>query len=380
MQLRVLMLEDSDNDADLLLRHLRKSGYTLDYVRTETPEVFREALQRGPWDLILSDFTMPRFSAPDALAIVKELAIDVPFIVVSGSIGEAAAVEAMKAGAHDFFLKGNLARLAAAIERERAEALLRHQHRRAVEELRESQAQLRDAVHARDAFLSIASHELKTPLTSLSLQVESAAQILQGLALDTGSASRLEAKLKGVSRQVTRLTTLINGLLDVARITSDRMQLSLDRFDLREAIDSVLTGAEDIIARSRSILRVDTPAPAVGSWDRLRIESVIFNLVSNATKFGASKPIRIALETHPTEAVLVVADQGIGIEPSEQERIFRRFERAVPEKHFGGLGLGLWVAREIVEAHGGSISVTSEPGVGSTFTVRLPIAGGAPPA
>jgi signal transduction histidine kinase len=398
--LRVLILEDSDNDAELLLRHLRRSGYDLDWVRVQTPEAFADALGVGgdgvsrdgvsrdgvsrdenkkkDWDVILSDFTMPRFSAPNALAIVKEHGIDVPFIIISGNVGEAAAASAMKAGAHDFLLKGSLARLVSAIERERAEARVRREHRRAVDELRESRARLQIAVQARDEFLSIASHELKTPLTSLSLQVESARQILETLASASGPAARLDAKLEGVSRQVARLTRLINGLLDVTRITSDRMPLDLDRFDLREAIEAVVAGTEDDLARSGSSLQIEASSAAVGSWDRLRIESVIYSLLSNAMKFGAGKPIQVSVNATPTEAVLVVTDQGIGIENGEQERIFRRFERAVPSKHFGGLGLGLWAARSIVEAHGGTISVASERGAGSTFKVRLPTSNGVP--
>lgn len=252
--LRVLILEDSRDDADLLLRHLRKAGYVLDWKRAETPETLRAALSGAEWDVVLADYSMPAFLAPDALAIIKEAQLDVPFIIVSGSIGEAAAVEAMKAGAHDFFLKDNLARLVSAIERERGEARVRQERRQALQELRESQDRLREAVRARDEFLSIASHELKTPLSSLTLQVERARELLGNR--EASSVARAETKLEGVSRQVARLTTLINNLLDVTRINSGRMVLSPETFDLREALDAVLVGKRVLLARSGSILNL----------------------------------------------------------------------------------------------------------------------------
>jgi signal transduction histidine kinase len=373
VSVRVLILEDSPDDAELLLIHLRKAGYRPDWRRADSPGALRSALAESTWDLVLADYSMPQFTAPDALAIIKEHGLDVPFIIVSGSVGEPAAVEAMKAGAHDFFLKDNLARLAVAVERERGEARVRKEHRETIAELHQSEERLRDAVRARDEFLSIASHELKTPLTSLSFQVETARQLLDAPTITAASASKLTAKLAGVSRQVTRLTTLINNLLDVTRIASGRMALSPETSDLRGAVETVLAGARELLARSGSKLEVRGGSPVIGEWDPLKLESMIFNLVSNAIKYGDSKAIEIDVGVRDDQACLIVTDHGVGIPVDEQERIFRRFERAVPEQHFGGFGLGLWVAREIIEAHGGTIAVASSPGKGSTFTVLLPL-------
>jgi signal transduction histidine kinase len=129
-----------------------------------------------------------------------------------------------------------------------------------------------------------------------------------------------------------------------------------------------------MLARSGSAVNVRGAGPVVGEWDRLSLESAIFNVVANAIKYGDGKPIEIDVEVQPDGARLVVADHGIGIPVDEQERIFHRFERAVPQQHFGGFGLGLWVARKIIEGHGGTIAVASTHGSGSTFTAMLPLA------
>ncbi len=378
--IRILVLEDRADDAELLVAQLRKAGYRPDWHRVDCADDLRAALADGSWDVIIADYSMPQFTAPDALAIVKALDLDVPFIIVSGSVGEEAAVEAMRAGAHDFFLKGHLTRLAAAVQRERGEARLRKERREAISELEESRERLRDAVRARDEFLSIASHELKTPLTSMSLQVETAQLLLQNPEQLPQHAAKLQAKLGSVSLQVSRLTTLINNLLDVARITSGRMALSPEPTDLRESVGTAVTALGELCARSGSVLELKAAAPVVGDWDRLRIESVIFNLLSNAIKYGEGRPIGVQVDIDAGRARLIVADQGIGIPTEEQERIFRRFERAVPPQHFGGFGLGLWVVREVVDAHGGTIAVSSAPHAGSTCTVHLPLAARRPTA
>jgi PAS domain S-box-containing protein len=255
-------------------------------------------------------------------------------------------------------------------ERKRAEEALQR-----AREAAEREQQLQEAVRARDEFLGIASHELKTPLTSLELQVAS----LQRLAaLHPGvlvSDERIQSKCESIVRQVGRLTGLINNLLDVGRITSGRLALDRERVDLGEVVRAVLERAQEAIRRSGSEIAVAMPAPVVGTWDRARLETVVTNLVSNAVKFGNGKPIEISIRATANRAVLAVRDQGIGVSAEDRHRIFERFGRAVSQRHFGGFGLGLWVAREAVEAHGGTIRVEPRAGAGSEFTVELPLDG-----
>jgi len=217
-------------------------------------------------------------------------------------------------------------------------------------------------------FLAIASHELKTPLTSLQLHVQG---LRRNDALARMTPEKLELKFDRIARQVTRLTTLVNGLFDVLRITQSRMTLTCEEVDLAEVVRDVIAQTRDLlqIAESPIALRAE---PVTGFWDRARIETVVSNLLSNAAKFGAHKPIEVAVTAANGSARLVVADHGIGIAPEAQRRIFHKFERAVPVEHYGGFGLGLWVVRQIIEAHGGEIQIDSRLGEGSTFTIELP--------
>jgi signal transduction histidine kinase len=333
----------------------------------------RSALQAKEWDVVLADYSLPHFTALDSLQVLKQCGLDVAFIVVSGSVGERAAVEVMRAGAHDFFLKDNLMRLPAAVERERSEARVRLERKRAMQDLQESQERLRQAVNARDEFLAIASHELKTPLTSLTLNVQSARVLLAKADETSEPLDKLRTRLESAERQTARLTALLNKLLEVTRITSGKLVPAREKLDMRESLQSVLSGLQELARASGSLFRVSAATPVVGRWDRLGIDSVIFNLISNAIKFGERKPIDVELDVQDELARLIVTDHGIGIPPSEQERIFYRFERAVPQKHFGGFGLGLWIVRQIIEAHGGTIAVASKPNCGSIFTVQLPL-------
>jgi signal transduction histidine kinase len=227
-----------------------------------------------------------------------------------------------------------------------------------------------EAVHVRSEFLTIASHELNTPVASLMLAVQALRRAApSGRQVDPGVLDKL---LDLVERQGSRLTGLVKDLLDVSRIEADRMPLDLAHVDLGELVREVVARFEPDLARARCVVSIKGDAGIVGRWDRSRIDRVISNLVSNAIKFGAGKPIELSFGEDRGTAWLSVQDHGIGIDPSARGRIFGRFERAVSERHYGGLGLGLYISRRIVEDHGGSIRCESQPGAGSTFTVDLP--------
>lgn len=492
--LRLLLLEDSPDDAELLAMELERSGIACEITRTETLQAFERALDTGAWDAIISDFKLIGFTAKEALQAYGKRGIDAPFIVVSGEVGEETAVMLMKAGAHDFFLKDNLVRLAPAIQREIREAATRVAHREALARLRESEERFRTladaapvmiwatdntcvrnyfnrpwlefrgrtleqeaaegwregihredaprlrealdaklaahaayrvefrlrrrdgdyrwimesatprfetgkgfigyigssvdvtplkqsersleiAVKARDEFLSAASHELRTPLTALSLQL-SLLQTKLAARADAAEAAEAAEVARGVdkaARQVVRLENLVNTMLDLARITAGGLKLNPVRLDLARMVTEVADDLHDAVARSGSQLTVRAEEPVVGSWDPVHLTTVISNLIDNAVKYGRGKPIDIAVTRHEGVARLTVTDHGIGIAPESQERIFGRFERGVAERIFSGLGIGLWIARQVVESHGGTIHVTSAPGQGATFEVELPM-------
>jgi signal transduction histidine kinase len=227
----------------------------------------------------------------------------------------------------------------------------------------------REAVRIRDRFLSIASHELKTPLTPLQLQVSSIARDARRGALDSG---RVERKAELIQGQVRRLTALIDDLLDVSRISAGRLQMQRERVDLAAVVSDVVQRFRPALQRAGSPLDLELEAPTWGLWDGLRLEQVVTNLLSNAIKYGQGKPIDIRLQHTASGARLAVRDHGIGIAPEHQARVFERFERAVSERHYGGLGLGLWIVHQIVATLGGTVTLDSTIGEGSTFTVTLP--------
>ena len=235
-------------------------------------------------------------------------------------------------------------------------------------------AELEQAVQTREDFLSVASHELRTPITALSLRVEHALRLI---ARGEADLPTLEASLQTALRNSKRLTALVDDLLDVSRIAAGRMRLAAADFDLVALVQDIVQRHDDVRARAGCEIALRTEAPAVAvHWDRGRIEQVVTNLLTNALKYGAGWPVVIEIGAGDPVR-LSVTDGGIGIHAEDHARIFERFER-VASRSFGGLGLGLWIVREIVGAHGGSVSVASVPGQGATFTVLLPRVAPAP--
>jgi signal transduction histidine kinase/CheY-like chemotaxis protein len=543
--LRVLVVEDSEADTTLAIFELERAGLTCAHQRVETRQATAAALDQGGWDVIIADYRMPGFSGLEALAMMQERQIDVPFIIVSGTIGEETAVEAMRAGAHDYVLKENLMRLGAAVVRELREAQVRRERRAALDanhemahrsaflaeasrrlasslddedtlaqaarvlvpdiadwclialdgqaddewpgrlrtvlrhrdpaaEARgrallagyplsveagatprglsgasvrpttpddvlttsapagESQAVLRllghhagvcvplaardrsmgtltlvwsaprphpaddqqgflqdvatrvavalenatlyrkarEAVRVREEFLSVASHELNTPLATLTLEVD---ELLRRTPAGQGTGPP-NGSLRRARRQLERLTRLVGNLLDLSQMGARRLQLKLAPVDLASVTREVVEQLGPELARAACSLELQAAAPVEGQWDAARLAQVVTNLLSNACKFGAGKPLKVSVCADRDRARLSVRDQGVGIAAEDQRRIFEPFGRAaVARHHYGGLGLGLYITRQLVEAHRGTIAVDSAPGAGATFVVDLPL-------
>ncbi|MFP2964277.1 ATP-binding protein, partial [Myxococcus sp. 1LA] len=236
--------------------------------------------------------------------------------------------------------------------------------RKLAEEERLRLVQAGEAIRLRDEFLSVASHELKTPIAALQLHLE----LMRGKVLDPKVRSTLER----ATRSTMRLTALVETLLDVARISTGRLELKLEPLDLSLAVNEVLAQHQLSAMRAGCAVSARVEPGVTGAWDPLRVEQAITNLLSNAFKYAAGTPVDVALTSEGGAAVLEVADGGPGIPPEALSRIFGRFERASSSVHYGGLGLGLYITREIVEAHRGSISARNLPDGGAAFTIRLP--------
>jgi len=241
--------------------------------------------------------------------------------------------------------------------------------RKAIERRAQLYEKARDDVRVRDEFLSIASHEFKTPISALTLQTQ---MLLKSMERSGDQPlSKQQARVESIHRQSLRLARLVQGLLDITQITAGRLVLRPELVDLAAVVRDAAERWRETLARAHCALSMRVPQSIPGRWDRMRLEQVIDNLVANAVKYGAGKPVEVAADADETTAYIVVHDEGIGIAPEDQDRIFGRFERAATT-HYGGFGLGLWIVRNIVEAHGGEIHVSSHPGHGSTFDVTLP--------
>jgi PAS domain S-box-containing protein len=227
------------------------------------------------------------------------------------------------------------------------------------------------AVRARDEFLAIAAHELRTPLTALMLRV----QLLRASFESQARIERAQA-LRAVSvleQQSRRLSRLVDSLLEISRPASKRAPGATESTDLAQLVRDVVSTMLPELTKAGCAVRIETAPDARGAWERTRIEQLVTNLLSNAMKFGRGRPIDVRVDISENQrARLSIRDHGIGISKSDQARIFGRFERAVSTRHFGGLGLGLFVSAQIARAHGGRLDVQSEPGKGACFIVELP--------
>jgi PAS domain S-box-containing protein len=231
----------------------------------------------------------------------------------------------------------------------------------------------RSAVRARDEFLALAAHELKTPLTALALNLQALVRAARKKPDDV--LATLDTRTGKLLRHVDRMTGLVEALLDVARLASGNLELDLGDADLEAVLARAAERCRAEHGAACAGVEVCSSGPVPARVDARRVEGVLLKLLDNAVKYGGSLPVHLSLSAEGGRARIAVRDHGLGIAAEAQERIFERFERAAPAKQYGGFGFGLWAAREIVAAHGGEIQVTSAPGEGSTFMVELPLAG-----
>jgi signal transduction histidine kinase len=358
--LRLLHIEDSEDDSLLLRRHLARAGYDLQCERVETLSALEQSLQRQAWDVIISDYVMPHFSAPAALEVLKQRGLDLPFIIVSGAIGEQTAVSAMRAGAHDYLMKDSLARLVPAIERELHECAVRRARRRAEDALRAS-----EKLATLGRLAASIAHEVNNPL-------EAVTNILYLLARrELDATSREYVKL--AERELQRVSQIVRQSLAFSRMTTDQLPVPIVRL-LEEVL---VLYAPRIQSRGVHIQkRFEWNAPVPGE-----MRQVFSNLIVNAVDAlppGGSVYLHVFQcceygDPQRDGIRLVVADNGTGIKPEHRREIFEPFFSTKREK---GNGLGLWISSEIVQKHGGSIRMHSRvtPGrSGTAFAVFLPI-------
>ncbi|MGE4405028.1 hybrid sensor histidine kinase/response regulator [Pseudomonas sp.] len=362
--------------------------------QAESAEQALELLLRHEFALAILDVQMPGMDGFQLAELMRgtERTKQIPIVFVSAAGRELDyAFKGYESGAVDFMHKPldahavrskvsvfvdlyrsrkRLARQLEALEQSRREQEV------LLDELRNTKAELENAVRMRDDFMSIVSHELKTPLNTLVLEVQ-----LRKLQLSRNNLAAFdESKLRGMvdkdERQIQSLIRLIDDMLDVSRIRTGKLSIRPSRVDLAQLVGSVVESFAAQMEAKGCQLQLEKREPILGVWDEFRIEQVLANLLTNAMRYGAGQPVRVSVAPCPEGACIEVRDQGIGISAKSLARIFCQFERAEGSEGSAGLGLGLFIADQIVKAHGGRIQVESEEGRGSLFRVLLPLGEG----
>lgn len=359
----ILLIVDDNADMREYLFKLLKYDYNL-LTANNGKTALRLMLTQKP-DLIISDIMMPEMNGMELLKELKshEKTIGIPVIFLSAQAGSEATIEGLAAGADDYLVKPFSAK----------ELLARVQTQLNMVKLRTSLDMERRSLAARDEFLAIASHEINTPLAPLKTQLENLTRALDSNKLATFSPERLKIIIKIFHTQVNKISHLIRDLLDVSRISNGLMILNKQNSDLNEIITRVVEDYSEQIKIAKCTVKLNLGNNVTGFWDDNRIEQVVTNLLTNALKYAGGKPIKILTTINNDKAFLVVADNGPGILKENFSKIFERYERINTSSNNGGIGLGLYISRQIVESHGGLINIDSEPESGSRFIVELPV-------
>lgn len=373
-QLRALLVEDSEKDALLIARELRRGGLDVCHERVDTPEAMQRALDDKRWDFIISDYSMPQFSAPMALDLVKQRKMDLPFIIVSGTVSEDLAVEAIQRGAHDFMAKGKLGRLIPAIERELRDVKLRVEQKKMQDQL-----MISDRMASMGTLASGVAHEINNPLSCVLANLELATAEIEERADKLGlldELSEVREELRDARSAADRIRNIVADL----KIFSRSQEEQTGPVDVERVMESTPRMAwNEIRHRAKLVKRYGKTPPVEASESRLG--QVFLNIVVNAAQAIAEgraqhNEIRIATSVHPSGNVLVeISDTGPGMSSEVQARLFTPFFTTKPAGV--GTGLGLSICHRIVTGFGGSIEVASEPGQGSTFRISLRPARGA---
>ena len=324
--------------------------------------------------LAILDVQMPGMNGFELAELMRgmEKTRHIPIVFVSAGASDLNyAFTGYESGAVDFLHKP----LDAHAVRSKVSAFVEMHRQRQQQEalllaLQETQKELERAVQMRDDFMSLVSHELRTPLNTLHLQAQLRRRMAAGATL---SPAKLQAMVERDEQQIRNIVRLIDDMLDVTRIQRGTLAISSEPADLARLVRRVVEGFADNAAAAGCTLELVAPDSLPGVWDEFRIEQVVANLLTNAMRYGNCHPVQVQVEALPGEATVTVRDSGIGIDPQDQARIFGQFERAGDKKLASGLGLGLYISFQIVQAHGGSIAVSSALGQGSAFTVRLPL-------
>ena len=410
--INVLIIEDNQDDAQLEIEELKGGGFDIVFKIIETRQAMREALNNKPWDCIIADFALPQFSGLEALEELKQTGMDIPFILISGTIGEETAVAAMKAGAHDYIMKNNLSRLIPAFERELREARVRDQKRQADVALKASVQELKvqneeyqalnseylslndelktslnqilkinnelivaknkaeESDKLKSAFLANMSHEIRTPLNG----IIGFSTLLRDPDLPKKKADTF---LHIIESSGMQLLNIINDILDISKIEAGQMFISLKAVNISELLKELHQQflKETELKNLDFILHPEhLDENIIIRTDENRLRQIFGNLLSNAIKFTSEGRIEFGMSVRGNSLEFFITDSGIGIAEEDQSLIFEPFRKVstTVTQLYSGTGLGLAISKALAEKLGGSIYLSSEPDKGATFTLTIP--------
>lgn len=358
-KLRVLLVEDDVSDRQLILHALRNGGFEVEHDVVQTAEEFAALIRKNNYDTILADYRLPGWNGMETVEILRREGVDIPLVLVSGALGEQNAVECIKQGAADYVLKDHLARLPSSVRRVIEEKRLRDENRRTQEELARSNRDL-------EQFAYVASHDLQEPLRMVAMYTQLLAERYQGQ-LDDSADKYIHYAVDGA----LRMQALVQDLLAFSRV--GRAGTDLEKIEAYEVVESALKNLQGAIHESEAkITRGDLPVIVA---DRTQMVQLFQNLIGNAIKFrGAHSPqIQITAEREEGSWRFSVQDNGIGIAAEHLDEVFGIFRRLHTRTEYAGNGIGLAICKKIVEHHGGSIWVESQPKKGSAFQFTIPV-------
>lgn len=368
-QIRALIVEDSVADAELLLRELQRGGYEVVSERVDTTYDMDTALRRSEWDIVFSDWSMPQFDATTALATLQRTGLDLPFIIISGTVGEEVVVAALRAGAHDFFAKDNLVLLLPAIEHELGDAAVRKEGARMQAQLKDQTIELRKAnellrrqLDLKNEFITAVSHELRTPLTT----IVGATSELSARWADFAEDERRELTAMAHT-QAVELSALVEDLLVAGRMEANTLSVAPERVVVADEMKKVIRSLDSALSERIK----DSSKRAAAEVDPRRLRQILRNLLLNASRHGGPE-ISVTTVTRGDRVRIHVADNGDPISQEQQELIFEPFHTAAETRGPApSVGLGLTISRSLAQAMGGDVTYHYERGR-SIFVVDLP--------
>jgi signal transduction histidine kinase len=364
-QLKVLLVEDNPVDSERVLHELRRGGFDVAGEIVETAEAFRRRVKERTPDLVLADYNLRQWRGMEALEILRFEGLDIPLILVSGTLGEVTAVECIKQGASDYILKTSLGRLPESVRRALEETRIRQKSKLAHEELAEKAAELARSNVELEQFACAASHDLQEPLRMVTNYTQLLAERYGGKLDDQGDKF-IQYAVDGAAR----MRVLIQDLM--AFSCAGRQESSLKNTDCNEVVRQALANLEVAVHESSAIVTSDDLPVVLANTGQLR--QVFQNLIGNAIKFRSTESpvIHIGKEWKGIEWAFSVTDNGISIAPANREIVFAVFRRLHTHKEYSGNGIGLAICKRIVEQVGGKIWVEPQAGPGTTFKLTWP--------